>query len=83
MNHEALTAWLTAFVADLLGIAPTQVDPDASWTELGVDSATTLILAADLTAAIGTEVRPVEVLDHPTPTALADYLTSRTAGVGS
>ncbi|MGN5380578.1 acyl carrier protein [Streptomyces lasalocidi] len=43
---------------------------------MGVDSATTLVLAADLTALLRREIRPAEIFEHPSIEKLAAHLTS-------
>jgi acyl carrier protein len=72
--EQELRDWLVAFVADVLDIAPAEVDPDARWEALGVDSATTLVLIADLSVVLDREVRPIEVLENPTINAVVEHL---------
>lgn len=77
MSTEAareLRDWLVDFVADVLDIDRTEVDPDAQWESLGVDSANTLVLAADLSVLLGRDVRPVEILSNPTIDAVVAHL---------
>lgn len=74
MNESELRQWLVGFVADVLDVAPTEIDPDAQWEALGVDSATTLVLIADLSVVLGREVRPIEVLENPTINAVVEHL---------
>jgi acyl carrier protein len=75
-NEEDLRAWLTTFVADVLDISPDEVDPEALWESLGVDSAMTLVLVADLSVVLGRTVQPVEVLSHPTINAVVEHLVA-------
>jgi acyl carrier protein len=65
-DRAELTAWVTGFVADVLGVDPAQVPPGATLAELGIDSAAALVLAADLSEFARVRVRPVDVLDNPT-----------------
>ncbi|TDV41021.1 acyl carrier protein [Actinophytocola oryzae] len=74
MSELATREWLVAFVAGVLDVAREEVDPTASWESLGVDSATTLVLVADLSAVLGREVRPIEVLENPTIDTLVEHL---------
>jgi acyl carrier protein len=76
VNHAQLRDWLVAFVAETLEVAPAEVDPDATWDELGVDSASIMVLLANLEETAGLVVRPVQVLDHPTIERLANHLTA-------
>lgn len=73
-NEEDLRAWLTTFVADVLDIGPDEVDHAAPWESLGIDSAMTLVLVADLSVVLGRTVQPVEVLTHPTIDAVVEHL---------
>jgi hypothetical protein len=75
MTHRDLRDWLVRFVAELLDIAPSEVDASATWETLGVDSATILVLVAELSAGPGWRVRPIDVLEHPTISSLAAHLT--------
>ncbi|WP_405021374.1 acyl carrier protein [Kitasatospora sp. NBC_00070] len=78
MTRQQLTDWLREYLADLLAVTPEQIGPDLPLAELGVDSATTLVLSADLTAYTGRETRPGEIFDHPTVHLLAGYLSGST-----
>jgi acyl carrier protein len=75
MSIDDLTAWLTSFVADLLDISPDEVDADATFADLGVDSATSLVLAGDLSAQLRRPVSPVTIREHPTIAGLAAALS--------
>ena len=81
MTHQEHRDWLVRFVADVLEIEASEVDTSASWESLGVDSATTLVLVADLSATLGRDVRPVEVLENPTIDELATHLAGEPAQV--
>lgn len=69
-----LRDWLITFVAEVLDIDRDEVDPGAQWESLGVDSATTLVLVADLSVLLGRPVRPTEILDNPTIDAVVAHL---------
>ncbi|MEU0718773.1 acyl carrier protein [Streptomyces lavendulocolor] len=72
----AVTAWVVAFLAEILDVPATDVDPATPLDELGVDSATTLVLCAGLAAEFGVPVRPRDVLDHFTADALGRHLAA-------
>lgn len=76
MTEEDLVNWLRSYLADLLDIEARAVSTDLPLNVLGVDSATTLVLAADLSAYTGRETKPVEILDHPTVERLAHHLAA-------
>lgn len=75
MTRQQLTDWLREYLADLLDVTPEQIGTDIPLEQLGVDSATTLVLSADLTAHTGRETRPGEIFDHPTVDRLAAHLS--------
>jgi acyl carrier protein len=75
MTRQQLIDWLRDYLADLLDVTPEQVGTDIPLEHLGVDSATTLVLSADLTAHTGRETRPAEIFDHPTIEQLATHLS--------
>jgi acyl carrier protein len=68
-----LVAWLRAYLAELLDIEAHEVGTDLPLDALGVDSATALVLSADLSVRSGRGIRPAEVLDHPTIEDLARH----------
>ena len=73
-SEQDLRTWLVTFVADVIAVTPGEVDPAAPWESLGVDSAMTLVLVADLSVVLGREVRPIEVLANPTIDAVVEHL---------
>ncbi|GAA2772750.1 MULTISPECIES: acyl carrier protein [Kitasatospora] len=78
MTRDHLVAWLSEYISELLDIAVEEVDSDIPLAALGVDSATTLVLAADLGAKLRRKVRPSEILEHPTIAELAGHLAAQT-----
>jgi acyl carrier protein len=76
MTEPEIRRWLVRFVAGVLAVDEAAIDTGMRLERLGVDSATTLVLAADLGAALGTELSPVRVFEHRTIEALAAHLVS-------
>ncbi|MEU4377022.1 type I polyketide synthase [Pseudonocardia alni] len=61
---------------------PSDVDPDLTFGELGVDSLGAVELRDRLGAALGTTLPASLLFDHPRPTALAGHLAERHGGAG-
>jgi acyl carrier protein len=76
VTYQQLHDWLVTFVAEVLEVEPAEIADDASWEALGVDSATVLVLVANLTATTGLSVRPSQVLEHPSIEQLAAHLAA-------
>ncbi|MBF6049188.1 acyltransferase domain-containing protein [Streptomyces sp. NRRL B-1677] len=74
--------------AAVLGHAPDErIHPDTAFAELGMDSLSALQLRKRLAAGTGLSLPGSLVIDHPTPRALAGFLTAgvrdRTAGTAA
>ena len=54
--------------------APEEIDPDATFQALGFDSLNGVELRNHFKAATGLALSPTLIFDHPTPTAVADYI---------
>ena len=82
MNHptrEAIGGWLRAALSPLLGVAPSDIDGDKSFTRYGLDSMTAITLAADLETWLGFRLSPTLAWDHPTLNELADHVAQLAA----
>jgi acyl transferase domain-containing protein/acyl carrier protein len=75
MTPAELTAWLSGRIAERTGQRPAEVDVELPLDGLGLGSADTAEIAADLTALLGTEVHPALLFEHPTIAGLATALT--------
>ncbi|MFE3457715.1 SDR family NAD(P)-dependent oxidoreductase [Nocardiopsis aegyptia] len=78
-RERALLAEVRAHTAVVLGHAPeagpARIKADRPFTDLGLDSLTGVELRNRLSAATGVRVPATAVFDHPTPRALAGFLT--------
>jgi acyl carrier protein len=78
-RERAVLTEVRAHTAVVLGHAPesgpSRIDPDRPFTDLGLDSLTGVELRNRLSAATGVRVPATAVFDHPTPRALARFLT--------
>ncbi|GAA4771552.1 hypothetical protein GCM10023329_18620 [Streptomyces sanyensis] len=66
--------WLAGLLEDVAGIPAGELDPERSFTELGVESVMLAELVTRVEAHTGRPLQPAAVLDHPTPRALARHL---------
>ncbi|MDH6121828.1 acyltransferase domain-containing protein [Kitasatospora sp. GAS204B] len=78
--ERALLDLVDSHVAAVLGSTPAEIDGTRNFLELGFTSLTVLELGNGLQDALGIEVEPRTVFEHPTPEALAAYLLGRLAG---
>ncbi len=56
------------------------VDPDTEFGDLGFDSLTAVELRNRLKTATGLTLPPTVIFDHPTPTAVAEYVAQQMSG---
>ena len=77
MRARTIEALLIERIAEILYLAPEDIDPDAPHSSYGLDSATALILAAEIEEELGVHVDDSLAWDHPTIRALAEFLAER------
>ena len=80
MKANDIEALLVERVADLLELDPTDIDPMAPHASYGLDSATALMLAADLEEDLGVPMPDSLAWDYPTLRELAAHLETQTHG---
>ncbi len=68
--------WMVNNLAEMLNIAPKEVDIRQPFISFGLDSAQAVGLAGDLEEYLGRELPPTLIWDYPTIEALAKYLVS-------
>ena len=79
MSHAVVTeadvkAWCVDFLAALLEVPATDIDPTRTFPDLGLDSAAAVHLVVGIEEWLGIELSPDVVNDHPTIDALARFL---------
>ena len=83
-QHSLLVEMVCLHAAAVLGHpAPEEIDPDTPFQDLGFDSLTGVELRNHFKTATGLTLSPTLIFDHPTPTAVAEYigLQSRKAAI--
>lgn len=74
MSKLDLVTWSREFLAQLLDRPVAEIDPDASFAELGLDSAKSTQFVLSLEDRLGLELDPTVVESYPSIAALAEHL---------
>jgi acyl carrier protein len=77
LEETALRAWCVDYVADMLERATSDIDPNAKFSRIGLDSAMSVQLAVALEERLGIEVSPDLIGDYPSISRLAAHLSAR------
>ncbi len=74
-QHNLLVEMVCSQAAAVLGHpAPEEIDPETTFKALGFDSLTGVELRNHFKTATGLTLSPTLIFDHPTPSAVADYI---------
>lgn len=73
--------WCLAYLKGTVDDPSIAIGPDASFAELGLDSATSAYFIVELEEWLGAELRPELVFEYPTVSALARFIASGRGGV--
>lgn len=79
-SESAILDWCVNYLATTLDLSLEEIDPDAKFTRLGLDSANSVYLIVELEDWLGLELTPELIFEHPTISDLARYLARRRAG---
>lgn len=77
VDVESIVEWCRGYLADLLDTVPSEIDPEADFDRLGVDSALAVSLLIEVEERYGVDIAPEELFDNPTIVAVADSLHAR------
>ncbi|MEO0949297.1 MAG: beta-ketoacyl synthase N-terminal-like domain-containing protein, partial [Cyanobacteria bacterium J06641_5] len=75
-SAAAIETWTIARLAEQLQIPPAEIDPNAEFVSLGLDSATIVGLSGELETWLERRLSPILLYDYPTIRQLARYLAS-------
>ncbi len=79
-TESEIRDWCIAYLAKSLKLSAERIDPQAKFARLGMDSAASVFLVADLEDWLGLDLSVELIFEHQTPAALARYLAERCAG---
>jgi acyl carrier protein len=82
-SESEIRDWCVAYLAKSLRLAPERIDPQAKFARLGMDSAASVFLVAELEDWLGLELSVELIFEHQTPAALARYLARHCTANGS
>ena len=75
-SDTELRRWLVDYLITNIGCSPDEVDPDSSFSDLGVGSRDSVVLSGELGELVRRPVSPLEFWQHPTVNQLVGYLTA-------
>ena len=82
VTESDIRDWCIAYLRKTVDNPSIAIGPDASFAELGLDSASSAYFIVELEDWLGLELPPELVFDYPTITQLARYLVERQGGAG-
>ena len=81
VTESDIRDWCIAYLKKTVDNPSIAVGPDASFAELGLDSATSAYFIVELEEWLGAELRPELVFEYPTISALAHFIAASEGGV--
>lgn len=74
LEQESIVEWCQQYLAQLLDVPVTEIEPDADFDRLGLDSALAVSLLIEIEQNYGVDLPPEELFDNPTINAVAAYV---------
>ena len=75
-RHEISQACINS-LAETLSIAPEQIDPNAKFSRLGLDSGMSVFLLLSLEERLGVTLVPESIYDNPTVAKLSEHIAEQ------
>lgn len=79
IEESAVRDWCVAYLAKSLNRSAAQINPDAKFARLGVDSAASVFFVVDLEEWLNIELSAETLVQHPTINKLARHLATNGA----
>lgn len=76
MTSDQISNWIRTRIAKDIGKDPSEVDPEVTFDQLGIDSLALLGVLGDLAAELDIEIETSVLFDHPTIASLSVHLGS-------
>ena len=80
VSETDIRAWCIAYMERTVDDPAIAVKPDATFAEMGLDSATSAYFIVELEEWLGIELEPELVFDYPTVADLARHVIGRVGG---
>ncbi|MGW5113741.1 acyl carrier protein [Nocardia sp. NPDC004123] len=77
-SKAAIVGWCQEYLADLMEVPTTTIDPLADFDRLGVDSALAVALLIEIEERYGVDLSPEDLYSNPNLDAVAEYLHQQT-----
>jgi acyl carrier protein len=81
VTESDIRDWCIDYLRKTVDNPSVAIGPDASFAELGLDSATSAYFIVELEEWLGAELRPELVFEYPTIAALAHFIADGQGGV--
>jgi len=78
-TESSICAWCASYLAKELAVPVSQIDPQAEFARLGIDSATSVFFVIDLEEWLGLELPSNIAFEYTSIAELAGYLARRCA----
>ncbi len=79
-SESEIRDWCLDYIRRTVANDAVPVAPDLTFTEMGLDSATSAYFIVELEEWLGTELEPELVFEYPTISELARYIVTGPAG---
>jgi acyl carrier protein len=79
VGRKEIESWLTSYLANLLNLPESEVEPTVPFESFGLDSAAAVAMTGDVARWLGWDLDPNVATQHRTVESLAAYLSSPAA----
>jgi len=80
---DEIKTWLVRHIAGTLELPPDEIDPEATFDSLGLDSVAVVSVVGEFEHWLGAEVDPALPYEHPSIAKLSEAISRNLAGGSS